>query len=165
MKEVMSLKKLYIFLGLVLVLCGCQNRRIDSLYNYKTDFVGDNSSVSQIVSRQDYPKGFEVGAIEILSSKSPYGLKIFVKDTSNINREDLFINAIETFALIKNLDRIYYVESGRDFEEEKNKELKDKIFIFYRKEIEEILEEKNTSIEEISKDRESFEDFVNNWNK
>lgn len=165
MKEVMSLKKLYIFLGLVLVLCGCQNRRIDSLYNYKTDFVGDNSSVSQIVSRQDYPKGFEVGAIEILSSKSPYGLKIFVKDTSNINRENLFINAIETFALIKNLDRIYYVESGRDFEEEKNKELKDKIFIFYRKEIEEILEEKNTSIEEISKDRESFEDFVNNWNK
>ncbi len=165
MKEVMCLKKLYIFLGLVLVLCGCQNRRIDSLYNYKTDFVGDNSSVSQIVSRQDYPKGFEVGAIEILSSKSPYGLKIFVKDTSNINREDLFINAIETFALIKNLDRIYYVESGRDFEEEKNKELKDKIFIFYRKEIEEILEEKNTSIEEISKDRESFEDFVNNWNK
>ena len=134
MKEVMCLKKLYIFLGLVLVLCGCQNRRIDSLYNYKTDFVGDNSSVSQIVSRQDYPKGFEVGAIEILSSKSPYGLKI-------------------------------YVESGRDFEEEKNKELKDKIFIFYRKEIEEILEEKNTSIEEISKDRESFEDFVNNWNK
>lgn len=163
MKEVMCLKKLYIFLGLVLVLCGCQNRRIDSLYNYKTDFVGDNSSVSQIVSRQDYPKGFEVGAIEILSSKSPYGLKIFVNDTSNINREDLFINAIETFALIKNLDRIYYVESGRDFEEEKNKELKDKIFIFYRKEIEEILEEKNTSIEEISKDRESFEDFVNNW--
>lgn len=164
MKEVMSLKKLYIFLGLVLVLCGCQNRRIDSLYNYKTDYVGDNTSVSQIVSRQDYPKDFEVGAIEILSSKSPYGLKVFVKDTSNINREDLFINAIETFALIKNLDRIYYVESGRDFEE-KNKELKDKIFIFYRKEIEEILEEKNTSIEEISKDRESFEDFVNNWNK
>lgn len=159
----MCLKKLYIFLGLVLVLFGCQNRRIDSLYNYKTDYVGDNSSVSQIVSRQDYPKGFEVGAIEILSSKSPYGLKVFVKDTSNINREDLFINAIETFALIKNLDRIYYVESGRDFEEEKNKELKDKIFIFYRKEIEEILEEKNTSIEEISKDRESFEDFVNNW--
>lgn len=163
MKEVISLKKIFIFLALVLVLFGCQNRRIDSLYNYKTDYVGDNSSVSQIVSRQDYPKGFEVGAIEILSSKSPYGLKVFVKDTSNINREDLFINAIESFALIKNLDRIYYVESGRDFEEEKNKELKDKIFIFYRKEIEEILEEKNTSIEEISRDRESFEDFVNNW--
>ncbi|WP_172605442.1 DUF4825 domain-containing protein [Peptoniphilus harei] len=71
------------------------------------------------MSRQDYPKGFEVGAIEILSSKSPYGLKIFVKDTSNINREDLFINAIETFALIKNLDRIYYVESGRTLKKKK----------------------------------------------
>ena len=165
MKEVMTLKKLYIFLSLVLVLCGCQNKKVDSLYTYKTDYVGDNTRVSQIVSRQDYPKGFEVGAIEILSSKSPYGLKVFVKDTSNINREDLFINAIETFALIGNLDRIYYLESGSDFEEEKNKELKDKIFIFYRKEIEEILEEKNTSIEEISKDRESFEEFVNNWNK
>ncbi len=163
MKEVMTLKKLFIFLSLVLVLCGCQNKKVDSLYTYKTDYVGDNTRVSQIVSRQDYPKGFEVGAIEILSSKSPYGLKVFVKDTSNINREDLFINAIETFALIGNLDRIYYLESGSNFEEEKNKELKDKIFIFYRKEIEEILEEKNTSIEEISKDRESFEDFVNNW--
>ena len=163
MKEVMTLKKLFIFLSLVLVLCGCQNKKVDSLYTYKTDYVGDNTRVSQIVSRQDYPKGFEVGAIEILSSKSPYGLKVFVKDTSNINREDLFINAIETFALIGNLDRIYYLESGSDFEEEKNKELKDKIFIFYRKEIEEILEEKNTSIEEISKDRESFEAFVNNW--
>ena len=159
------MKKLYIFLALVLILCGCQNKRIDSLYNYKTDFVGDNSKVSHIVSNQDYPKGFQVVAIEILSSKSPYGLKIFVKDTTNINREDLFINAIESFALIGNLDRIYYVESGRDFEAEKNKELKDKIFIFYRKEIEEILEEKNTSLEAISKDRESFEDFVNNWNK
>lgn len=161
----MNLKKLYIFLALVLILCGCQNKRIDSLYNYKTDFVGDNSKVSHIVSNQDYPKGFQVSAIEILSSKSPYGLKIFVKDTTNINREDLFINAIESFALIGNLDRIYYVESGRDFEAEKNKELKDKIFIFYRKEIEEILEEKNTSLEAISKDRESFEDFINNWNK
>lgn len=159
------MKKLYILLGLVLVLSGCQTKRIDSLYNYKTDFVGDNTRVSQIVSGQDYPKGFEVGAIEILSSKSPYGLKIFVKDTTGIKREDLFINAIESFALIGNLDRIYYVESGRDFEEEKNKELKDKIFIFYRKEIEEILAEKNTSLEAISKDRESFEDFVNNWNK
>lgn len=152
-------------MALVLILCGCQNKRIDSLYNYKTDFVGDNSKVSHIISNQDYPKGFQVDAIEILSSKSPYGLKIFVKDTTNINREDLFINAIESFALIGNLDRIYYVESGRDFEAEKNKELKDKIFIFYRKEIEEILEEKNTSLEAISKDRESFEDFVNNWNK
>lgn len=161
----MNLKKLYIFFALVLILCGCQNKRIDSLYNYKTDFVGDNSKVSHIVSNQDYPKGFQVGAIEILSSKSPYGLKIFVKDTTSINREDLFINAIESFALIGNLDRIYYVESGRDFEAEKNKELKDKIFIFYRKEIEEILEEKNTSLEAVSKDRESFEDFVNNWNK
>ena len=74
----MNLKKLYIFLALVLILCGCQNKRIDSLYNYKTDFVGDNSKVSHIVSNQDYPKGFQVSAIEILSSKSPYGLKIFV---------------------------------------------------------------------------------------
>ena len=161
----MNLKSLYIFLSLVLILCGCQNKKVDSLYEYKTDFVGDNSKVSHIVTNQDYPKDFQVDTIEILSSKSPYGLKVFVKDTSNINREDLFINAIESFALIGNLDRIYYLASGRDLEAEKNKDPKDKIFIFYRKEIEEILKEKNTSLEEISKDRESFEDFVNNWNK
>ena len=161
----MNLKKLHIIFALILILSACQTKRSDSLYNYKTNFVGDNSKVSHIISNQDYPKGFEVGAIEILSRKSPYGIKVFVKDTSNIKREDIFKNAITSFALIKNLDRIYYVESGRDFEEEKNKELKDKIFIFYRKEIEEILEEKNTSLEEISENKENFENFINNWDK
>lgn len=159
------MKKLHIIFALILILSACQTKRADSLYNYKTNFVGDNSKVSHIISNQDYPKGFEVGAIEILSRKSPYGIKVFVKDTSNIKREDIFKNAITSFALIKNLDRIYYVESGRDFEEEKNKELKDKIFIFYRKEIEEILEEKNTSLEEISENKENFENFINNWDK
>ena len=159
------MKKLHIIFALVLILSACQTKRTDSLYNYKTNFVGDNSKVSHIISNQDYPKGFEVGAIEILSRKSPYGIKVFVKDTSNIKREDIFKNAITSFALIKNLDRIYYVESGRDFEEEKNKELKDRIFIFYRKEIEEILEEKNTSLEEISENKENFENFINNWDK
>lgn len=159
------MKKLHIIFALVLILSACQSKRTDSLYNYKTNFVGDNSKVSHIISNQDYPKGFEVGAIEILSRKSPYGIKVFVKDTSNIKREDIFKNAITSFALIKNLDRIYYVESGRDFEEEKNKELKDRIFIFYRKEIEEILEEKNTSLEEISENKENFENFINNWDK
>ncbi|WP_019139040.1 DUF4825 domain-containing protein [Peptoniphilus timonensis] len=159
------MKKLHIIFALILILSACQTRRTDSLYNYKTNYVGDNSKVSHIISNQDYPKDFEVGAIEILSRKSPYGIKVFVKDTSNIKREDIFKNAITSFALIKNLDRIYYVESGRDFEEEKNKELKDKIFIFYRKEIEEILEEKNTSLEEISENKENFENFINNWDK
>lgn len=159
------MKKLHIIFALALILSACQTRRADSLYNYKTNYVGDNSKVSHIISNQDYPKDFEVGAIEILSRKSPYGIKVFVKDTSNIKREDIFKNAITSFALIKNLDRIYYVESGRDFEEEKSKELNDKIFIFYRKEIEEILEEKNTSLEEISENKENFENFINNWDK
>ena len=161
----MNLKKLHIIFALALILSACQTRRADSLYNYKTNYVGDNSKVSHIISNQDYPKDFEVGAIEILSRKSPYGIKVFVKDTSNIKREDIFKNAITSFALIKNLDRIYYMESGRDFEEEKSKELNDKIFIFYRKEIEEILEEKNTSLEEISDNKENFENFINNWDK
>lgn len=161
----MNLKKLHIIFALALILSACQTRRADSLYNYKTNYVGDNSKVSHIISNQDYPKDFEVGAIEILSRKSPYGIKVFVKDTSNIKREDIFKNAITSFALIKNLDRIYYVESGRDFEEEKSKELNDKIFIFYRKEIEEILEERNTSLEEISENKENFENFINNWDK
>lgn len=159
------MKKLHIIFALALILSACQTRRADSLYNYKTNYVGDNSKVSHIISNQDYPKDFEVGAIEILSRKSPYGIKVFVKDTSNIKREDIFKNAITSFALIKNLDRIYYVESGRDFEEEKSKELNDKIFIFYRKEIEEILEERNTSLEEISDNKENFENFINNWDK
>ena len=139
-----------IIFALVLIFSSC-NKKEKSLYDFKTDFVGDNTKVSQIVSKEAYPKNFETGEIKILSDKEPYGLKVFCKNFEDIEREDLFKNSAITFALIKNLDNLYYVD-----EDEKE------IFSFTRAEVEKNLEKENKSLEKISENKESLENFINN---
>ena len=53
---------------------------IPDLSQYKTDYVGDAPNVINIVSRQDYPKGYSYDSIEIQSETEPYGLTVFLKD-------------------------------------------------------------------------------------
>ena len=136
--------------ALLLIFSSC-NKKEKSLYDFKTDFVGDNTRVSQIVYRQAYPKNFQTGEIKILSDKKPYGLKIFCKNYKDLEREDLFKNAAITFALIKNLDNLYYVDEDEN-----------KIFSFTRAEVEKNLEKENKSLEKISENKESLENFINN---
>ena len=138
-----------IIFALVLIFSSC-NKKEKSLYDFKTDFVGDNTSVSQIVYRQVYPKNFEAGEIRILSDKEPYGLKVFCKNFEDIEREDLFKNAAITFALIKNLDNLSYVDAGEK-----------EIFSFTRTEVEEELQKNDTSLDKISESQESLENFIN----
>lgn len=138
-----------IIFALVLIFSSC-NKKEKSLYDFKTDFVGDNTRVSQIVYRQAYPKNFETGEIKILSDKEPYGLKVFCKNFEDIEKEDLFKNAATTFALIKNLDNLSYVDA-----EEKE------IFSFSRAEVEEGLQKNDTSLDKISESQESLENFIN----
>lgn len=138
-----------IIFALVLIFSSC-NKKEKSLYDFKTDFVGDNTKVSQIVSKEVYPKNFETGEIKILSDKEPYGLKVFCKNFEDIEREDLFKNAAITFALIKNLDNLSYVDA-------KEKE----IFSFTRAELEEELQKNDTSLDKISESQESLENFIN----
>lgn len=135
--------------ALLLIFSSC-NKKEKSLYDFKTDFVGDNTKVSQIVSKEVYPKNFKTGEIKILSEKEPYGLKIFCKNYKDLEREDLFKNAAITFALIKNLDNLSYVD---DDEKE--------IFSFTRAEVEKNLEKENKSLEKISENKESLENFIN----
>ena len=112
--------------------------------------MGDNTKVSQIVSKEVYPKNLKTGEIKILSEKEPYGLKVFCKNYKDLEREELFKNAAITFALIKNLDNLYYVD-----EDEKE------IFSFSRSEVEEELQKEKTSLDEISENKESLENFIN----
>ena len=138
-----------IIFALLLIFSSC-NKKEKSLYDFKTDFVGDNTKVSQIVSKEAYPKNFETGEIKILSDKEPYGLKVFCKNFENIEKEDLFKNAAISFALIKNLDNLSYVDA-----EEKE------IFSFSRAKVEEELQKNDTSLDKISESQESLENFIN----
>lgn len=138
-----------IIFALLLIFSSC-NKKEKSLYDFKTDFVGDNTRVSQIVSKEVYPKNFETGEIKILSDKEPYGLKIFCKNYKGLEREDLFKNAAITFALKKNLDNLSYVDAGEK-----------EIFSFTRTEVEEELQKNDTSLDKISESQESLENFIN----
>lgn len=139
-----------IIFALLLIFSSC-NKKEESLYDFKTDFVGDNTKVSQIVSKEIYPKNLKTGEIKILSEKEPYGLKVFCKNYKDLEREDLFKNAAITFALIKNLDNLYYVDEDEN-----------KIFTFSRHEVEKFLEKENKSLEKISENKENLENFINN---
>ncbi|OLR65038.1 DUF4825 domain-containing protein [Peptoniphilus porci] len=146
------MKKFYLVLLItfILIFSACQKKE-KTLYDFKTDFVGDNSKVSQIINKQKYPENFQTSEIKILSEKEPYGLKVFCKNYKNLEKKDLFKNAVTTLSLIKNLDNLYYVD-------ENEKE----IFIYNRKEVEEKLEKENTSLEKISENKENLENFINN---
>ena len=106
--------------------------------------------VSQIVSKEVYPKNLKTGEIKILSDKKPYGLKIFCKNYKDLEREDLLKNAAITFALIKNLDNLYYVDADEK-----------EIFIFSRSEVEKELQKEDTSLGKISESQENLENFIN----
>ena len=139
-----------IIFTLLLIFSSC-NRKEKSLYDFKTDFVGDNTKVSQIVSKEAYPKNFQTGEIKILSDKEPYGLKVFCKNFEDIEKEDLFENAAISFALIKNLDNLSYVDADEK-----------EIFSFSRAEVEEEeLQKNDTSLDKISESQESLENFIN----
>lgn len=138
-----------IIFALVLIFSSCKKRE-EALYDFKTDFVGDNTKVSQIVSRQAYPKNFQTGEIKIQSEKEPYGLRVFCKNFEGLEKEDLFKNAATTLALIKNLDNLSYVDEGEK-----------EIFSFSRSEIEEGLQSEGTSLDKISESQESLENYIN----
>lgn len=138
-----------IIFSLILIFSACSKKE-KSLYDFKTDFVGDNTKVSQIVSKEVYPKNLKTGEIKILSEKEPCGLKIFCKNYKDLEKEDLFKNAATTFALIKNLDNLSYVDDNEK-----------KIFSFTRFEVEKELQKEETSLDKISENKESLENFIN----
>lgn len=138
-----------IIFALILIFSSC-NKKEESLYDFKTDFVGDNTKVSQIVSKEAYPKNFQTGEIKILSDKEPYGLKVFCKNFEGLKKQDLFKNAATTFALIKNLGSLSYVDADEK-----------EIFSFSRAEVEERLQKEETSLDKISESQENLENFIN----
>lgn len=118
-----------------------------SLYDYKTQYVGDNSKVSHIAGAMQYPEGAACESVKIQSEKEPYGLTVYLSGTEVSNASVYQKNAIICFALIDNLDEMKYQsgKSGAILAE------------FYRDELE---RNQNIKCSEIGRSKESFEAFL-----
>ena len=102
-------------------LSACQpaKNEMDSLEQYRTEYIGDNNNVIKIASLQDYPTGYTYDHIEIRSDEEPYELIIYLKVTEMPDSDylDLEQNSNSIFDLIANLGKITFVN------EETQKEL------------------------------------------
>lgn len=76
----------------------------------QTDYVGDAPNVVNIVSHQEYPKGYSYNSIEIQSETEHFGLTVFLKGESTVSKleDELQSKADVTFDLIGNLGTITY---------------------------------------------------------
>lgn len=94
-------------------LSACQpaKNEIDSLEQYRTEYIGDNNNVIKIASLQDYPTGYTYDHIEIRSDEEPYELIIHLKVTEMPDSDylDLEQNSNSIFDLIANLGKITFV--------------------------------------------------------
>ena len=94
-------------------LSACQpaKNEMDSLEQYRTEYIGDNNNVIKIASLQDYPTGYTYDHIEIRSDEEPYELIIYLKVTEMHDSDylDLEQNNNSIFDLIANLGKITFV--------------------------------------------------------
>lgn len=137
-----------------LVFVSCGNKKIveKSLYDYKTDYVGDNTKVVHIIKKLPYKDGVTVTSTQLLTDKEPYGIQIFIENSQSLDMEDLFKNTVVSFALIGNLDTIEYVDDT-------SKEI---LHSFNRADIDEQLAKLGIgSIATIGSSQENIEKFLN----
>jgi beta-lactamase regulating signal transducer with metallopeptidase domain len=88
----------------------------ETLYSYKTPYVGDNSKVSNIVQNLPLPEGYVYNGIELQTNKKPYGVTVKYKhESKNVVTLDgdslynlLYRNSIIMFSLIENVDYIEF---------------------------------------------------------
>lgn len=86
-----------------------------TLLQYKTRYVGDNSKVGNILSNLTVPKGVSSNGMELKTKKQPYGIVINYNVTDNseiISGEKLdtlqfYKNSAVIFSLVENVDNIF----------------------------------------------------------
>ncbi len=102
---------LIILTAIFLSACQPAKNEMDSLEQYRTEYIGDNNNVIKIASLQDYPTGYTYDHIEIRSDEEPYELIIYLKVTEMPDSDylDLEQNSNSIFDLIANLGKITFV--------------------------------------------------------
>ena len=115
-------KRIYclsIVLAALILVTGCNHteqskmEKNDTLNQYRTEYVGDNTKVIQITSKQSYPTGYSYDHIAIESKEEPYGLTVYltVEEADEDSKKKLEENADVTFELIGNLESIKYIDA------------------------------------------------------
>ncbi|HFI0398457.1 TPA: DUF4825 domain-containing protein [Streptococcus suis] len=91
--------------------CQPDKNEMDSLEQYRTEYIGDNNNVVKIASLQDYPAGYTYDHIEIRSDEEPYELIIYLKVTEMPDSDylDLEQNSNSIFDLIANLGKVTFI--------------------------------------------------------
>ena len=154
----MKNKKLKIIILLtvciIFIACGKSQNSEKNIYEYKTQYVGDNSKVINILSNLKYPKEINYNSIQILSEKEPYGIlvKLNVNSDKIPEKNDFLKNTAIMFALIENLSFVKYVNVSD------NKVMAE----FTRNEVDNYLKaEVNKNTKEIGMNEKEFVKYLN----
>ncbi|MDY5653062.1 MAG: DUF4825 domain-containing protein, partial [Erysipelotrichaceae bacterium] len=75
-----------------------------NIFDFKTDFIGDNVSVNAITELLPYPDGYIKDYIEIKTSEKPYELIVHLKGKGTKEEKDFAGAANLAFNLIGNMD-------------------------------------------------------------
>ena len=100
------------------------NLHITELWDHRTDYVGDNSSVGNIINGLTFPSKITYDYMEMQTSKEPYRLTVYFKtdpDTSAFYKNDIdwvgfHENQLILFALIGNLGEVAFnIDDGTEY--------------------------------------------------
>lgn len=145
-----NFKLILIFAALLMFTACSKNDEPKNIYDYKTDYVGDNSKVISIIDGVKLPPIIKRGDVKIVSDKEPYGIVIYLTNIEDMNPKDLSPDVAVYFSLISNLDYVEYKDESENT-----------IVKFTRDEIDKFLKEKyfRTS-KEIGESEESFYNYI-----
>ena len=104
-------------------LIGCDMKKeenlTDKLYKNKTEYVGDNSKLGNIISNLEYPKGYRYKSMEIVTEEKFHSiiLNFELPEGKNLTMDAFKVQSVIMFSLIDNLDEIVYVPLNNELEE------------------------------------------------
>lgn len=89
---------------------------IEKLWESRTEYVGDNSAVGNIVGTLSFPDSVTYSGIQLDTQATPFAITINLKahtnarnyDTEELHREQFKVNAMILFSLIENVKRITF---------------------------------------------------------
>lgn len=129
------------------------SKNIDELYKYKGSYVGNNSSIGNIMTLSNFSDDIAYKHIQLQTKEKPYGINIDLdkSEASKYQRDFLELKSLILFALVDNLDYVQYTTEDetsiegvqitrKDANQLTNKELK-------------------VSIENLSRDKKQFENL------
>ncbi len=86
----------------------------EEIGQYRTDYIGDASKVSQIAQRLPYPEDYRYSSIELQTQAEPYELIVYLTGMDSVQEESFESCAATAFELIGNMGAITFcgAESG-----------------------------------------------------